>query len=237
MSALAVTCFIAKMRNRASERAMRQVQQKHLTAALFVVFYIYSSVSFTIFRTFACETLDDNVSYLRADYSLTCSTVRHSMFEAYAMFMVCVYPVGIPLIFSMWLGTNRKDLRRSDREGLAHLKPLKDLWIAYTPSRYYYEVIEYGRRIVLTGIAVFILPQSAPQIAVVLFLAVVFLLISESLSPFQEGLDMGVYRWGNGVVFASMYVALLLKVDVSEENSSTFSAFVVSLIAANVSWW
>ncbi|CAM9146371.1 unnamed protein product [Hapterophycus canaliculatus] len=123
---------------------------------------------------------------------------------------------------------------KAERKGMAHLEPLSDLWGAYKPSRYYYEVVECGRRIILTGVAVFVLPDSAAQIAVVLLLAVVFLFVSESLSPFEKRIDMGLYRWGNGVILASMYVALLLKVDISKEGNGTLSAFVGVLVAANI---
>lgn len=45
---------------------------------------------------------------------------------------------------------------------------------------------------------------------------------------------MWLYRWGNGIILASMYVALLLKVDLAEEDSRSSSAITVLLIAANV---
>lgn len=226
------TYTIARKRNRNSDFAMRAVQHKHLSAALFMAFFIYASVSFTIFQTFVCDTLDDGRTYLRSDYSLTCTTKTYSTYRAYAIIMVCVYPVGIPAAFTWWLARNRQNLKRPNRETLENLEPLKDLWAAYKPSRYYYEVIECGRRITLTGIAVFVLPNSAAQIAFVLFLAVVFVFISESLSPFEKQVNMGLYRWGNGVILASMYVALLLKFDVSNEDS--MYAFSVLLIAAHV---
>ncbi|CAN0486022.1 unnamed protein product, partial [Laminaria digitata] len=41
---------------------------------LFIVFFVYSSVSFTIFRTFVCDDLDDGTSPLRADCSLVCTS-------------------------------------------------------------------------------------------------------------------------------------------------------------------
>ncbi|CAB1102169.1 unnamed protein product [Ectocarpus sp. CCAP 1310/34] len=234
LALLALTFVVGRKRNIDSEAAVRAVKNKHLSAALFVMFFIYSSVSFTVFQTFVCDTLDDGVSYLRADYSLTCDTPRYGAFRGYAAVMVCVYPIGIPATFAWLLGSNRQDLQKADRDRLANLQPLGDLWEAYKPSRYYYEIIEYVRRIVLTGVAVFVLPGSSAQMAVVLLLAVVFLFISESLSPFTKKIDMALYRWGNGVVLASIYVALLLKVNVSEEGSETLSAFVVVLILANV---
>ena len=231
---LVVTYVIAKIRNRASELAVRRVQHKHLSAALFVAFFVYSSVSYTVFQTFVCDRMDDGEEYLRAAYDLTCTTDRHKKFRLYAKFMVCIYPVGIPAVFTFWLARNRKDLVKPGRDDMLHLQPASDIWAAYKPSRYYYEVVECARRITLTGIAVFVLPNSPAQIAVVLLLAVVFLFVSESMSPFEKGVDMGLYRWGNGIILASMYVALLLKVDVSNEESGTLSAFAGVLIAANV---
>lgn len=126
------------------------------------------------------------------------------------------------------------ELKRQDRERIPALKPFQGIWFAYKPSRYFYELVEFGRRITLTGVAVFVVPGSSAQIAIVLLLAVVFLFISESLSPFRKRIDMGLYRWGNGIILGSMYVALLLKFDVSEEENDTLSAFGNVLIAANV---
>lgn len=228
-------CYaVAKRRNANSWDALRVVKNKHLSAALFVVFLVYSSVAFTVFQTFVCDTLDNGISYLRADYSLTCSGAVYTSFKLYAISMVCVYPVGIPLFVAWWLSKHQKDLRRPDRETRVHLEPFSDVWAAYKPSRFFFEVVEFSRRLTLTGIAVFVLPGSTAQIAIVLLLAVVFLFISESLSPFKEKIDMGLYRWGNGIVLGSMYVALLVKVDVSKEDTGTLSAFAAVLIAANV---
>ena len=67
------------------------------------------------------------------------------------------------------------------------------------------------------------------------FFAVVFVFISEALSLFQKSVDTMLYRWGNGVIVASMYVAFLTKVDVGEEKKQhallTYSGV---LIFANV---
>lgn len=234
LAILGFTYFVALKRNSGSEMATPVVAHKHMSTALFVVFFIYSSVSFNIFQTFVCDTLDDGVSYLRADYSLTCETSTHSVYKGYAIGMIFVYPVGIPAVLLWWILRNRHDLAVEERDTLMHLQPLHGLWAAYKPSRYYYEIVECVRRVMMTGIAVFVLPGTSAQIAFVLLVAVVFVFVSESLGPFESRVDMGLYRWGNGVIFASMYAALLLKVDVSEEGQDTVSAFVGVLIAANL---
>ena len=90
-------------------------------------------------------------------------------------------------------------------------------------------------RISLTAIAAFVRPNSAAQLSFAFFFAVVFVFISEALSLFQKSVDTMLYRWGNGVIVASMYVAFLTKVDVGEEKKQhallTYSGV---LIFANV---
>ncbi|CAM9642939.1 unnamed protein product, partial [Laminaria digitata] len=235
LSVLFGTLFVARRRrNTTDETAEPLLQSKRASAGLFIVFFVYSSVSFTIFQTFVCDDLDDGTSYLRADYSLVCSSDKHAAYLTYASIMVCVYPVGIPAFFAWWLGRNRRDLEKPAREDMVHLESFSGLWAAYRPSCYYYEVVECFRRIALTGAAVFVLPNSAEQIAVIFLLAVVFTFISESLSPFEGKADMWLYRWGSVIILGSMYVALLLKVELADEESHASSVMTALLIAGNV---
>lgn len=210
------------------------VRQKHQQAALFVLFLVYSSVSYTVFQTFVCDELDNGVSYLRADYNLTCSTPQYDVYKAYAMVMIFIYPVGVPAIYMLLLARNRQDLINPQRAKKAHLVPLRGIWAAYKPSRYFYEVVECGRRIALTGMAAFVYPNSTAQIAIVLLIAFFFAFLSESLDPFVGKTDMNLYRWGNGVIVASLYAAFLLKVDVGEDTEEALAAYSGALIAANV---
>ena len=213
---------------------MREVQRKHQTVVLYVSFFIYSPVSNKIFQTFGCDELDDGDTYLRADYSLSCKTSRHSWHNTYALIMVLVYPVGIAAAFTWLLVSRHFDLVKSDRQAMVHLKPIGAIWAAYKPCRYYYEVVECTRRIALTAIAAFIPPNGIANVGAALLCAVAFVFISEVLSPFKRGLDMGLYRWGNGVVVGSMYVAFLMKVDVGYDSEEALLTFSGVLILANV---
>lgn len=228
------TLSIVRRRSTSTEAAAPILQSKRASTGLFILFFVYSSVSYTVFQTFVCDDLDDGMSFLRADYSIVCSTARHAAYRAYASVMVFVYPVGIPVFYGWWLTRNQRDLKKPDREQMTHLSSFRGLWAAYTPSCYYYEVVECCRRIVLTGAAVFVLPNSVEQIAIIFLLAVVFTFISESLSPFETKADMWLYRWGNAIILASMYVALILKADLTDVGSNTSSVMTVLLIAANI---
>lgn len=235
LCALRVTYGIARVRHaNASSTVQLTFRRKHLSLAIFVLFFVYASVSRDIFLVFSCETLDNGVSYLRADYGLTCSSSRHAAFRAYAGLMVVVYPLGIPAVFGWWLRRNRRALLSPARLENPHLEPAKALWDSYKGHRWYFIVIEYGRRIALTGLGVFIYPNSAAQVAILLLLAFGFSMLSEVLDPFETSIETWLYRSGSCVIFASMYAALLLKVDVSNENSQSQDAFSAVLILSHV---
>lgn len=79
----------------------------------------------------------------------------------------------------------------------------------------------------------FIYPESSAQVAVVLLLAAVFMVVSEILAPFERPVDMWLYRMGHYVVFASMFLALLLRVDVSNEREQSQEVFSGVIIIAH----
>ena len=93
--------------------------------------------------------------------------------------------------------------------------------------------MECFRRFALTGLAVFIYPESSAQVAVVLLLAAVFMVASEIIAPFERLADMWLYRIGHYVVFASMFLALLLRVDVSNEREQSQEVFSGVIIIAH----
>ncbi|CAN0334571.1 unnamed protein product [Laminaria digitata] len=102
LAALGVTYSISWWRNRGSvlgRSCLVTVYNKHVTVLLWLTILVYSSVSSTIFQTFACDDLGEaGDGCLRADYSITCGTARHHKFQIYATAMMLIYPLGIPLL-------------------------------------------------------------------------------------------------------------------------------------------
>lgn len=62
------------------------------------------------------------------------------------------------------------------------------------PELYYYEVVECGRRILLTGVLTFISPQSSAQAAMACIFAFASLLGFELLRPHLDPVDSRLYR-------------------------------------------
>ncbi|CAM9153429.1 unnamed protein product, partial [Laminaria digitata] len=168
---LAIAYRIAKDNYFGCPEKLETVRRKHMSAALGVVFLVYSSVSSVIFQTFSCEEIGGGWA-LKADYSIPCNDKRHTMYRVYAGVMAAVYPIGVPALLCGWLVRNRKYLTTSERKTVAHLQSFRGIWGAYKPTRYYYEVVEFGRRLALSMATVFLVHDSVNQIAIVLSIAV-----------------------------------------------------------------
>ncbi|CAM9586557.1 unnamed protein product, partial [Laminaria digitata] len=148
--------------------------------------------------------------------------------------MLALYTVGIPLYYATLLIRNRDVLTDEvGREANVRVKSTTDLWNPYKPDLFYYEVIECCRRIRLAGVVVFIYPNTAAQIAATLLLVVLFIFVSEALAPYSCRQDAWVNRTGNVIILLNMYVALLPKLDMSNEEASSQRIFSNILVSAH----
>jgi hypothetical protein len=260
-AALAVTYTIVRHRNKVqavdahlSQRAvvrartvrLEKALTKHHVVFLAMTFLIYSTVSTTVFQTFACDTIDDSAttktSYLRADYSIQCAKSKHTLYRVYAAFMVIIYPLGIPALYA-WLlwskrhklcSINKSSVRGLNRHDENELRSTRFLWKSYTPNMYYWEVVECMRRLLLTGAIVFIAPGTAAQAAIACVLAVVSLAIALYFQPHVDPRDGQIYTGGAMIIFLSMFLSLLMKTDVSTETNSSQAAFALVLVVLNI---
>ena len=235
VSLLGITYNTTVARHRCSETALQNIRDKHVSMVLLITFLVYSNVSSIVFQMFDCEVLDDDKNYLRADYRIECNSTKHKALQLYAGFMVLLYPVGIPVLYATLLYRVKNVLSKASiRDVSPKVKSTSDLWKPYKPSRFYYEVIECFRRILLTGAVVFIYPNSLAQIAVTLGVAFAFSMLSEALAPYDVGWDSWISRTGHVIVFMSMYVALIMKAEVSSEHTGSQRLLASVLVAAHV---
>lgn len=129
--------------------------------------------------------------------------------------------------------TSHTPALRTGREFPSEMKtlaPFADLWQPYKPSCYFWEIVEFSRRALLTGVGVFIFPNSAAQIAVVLLVAGAFAVVFEVLDPYREHAATWLYRTGYVIVILTMYLALLLRVNLSDEDATGVEVFGILLI-------
>lgn len=231
---LGVTYTVAKSRHRWSDAAIRTVRYKHASAALLLAFLVYSSVSSTIFQMFSCECLEDGHVYLRADYRIKCDSPKHMALQLYAAAMIIIYPIGIVALYAILLLRNRKALQnKKGRANNLSIRSISELWKPYKPSRYYYEVIECVRRVLLSGVTVLIYPGQRANIRMIMVIAFGFFGIAEGLAPYESTWNAWISRSGHVIIFMSLYVALLLEGEAPETDSRKYLVFEVILVFAH----
>jgi len=81
----------------------------------FIGFIVYPSVSTAIFMFFMEETFDgpgeDGLTVMRYDRSIETASSLYTAFVPYALVMLVVYPIGLPLQYALLLFRNRDELR------------------------------------------------------------------------------------------------------------------------------
>lgn len=208
-----------------------------MLVVLLLTFFVHSSVSSTLFRTFACETLEDGKNVPARGLPHRVRLLKADGLPGDADIMMLVYKVGILAPYSFLLNKDREFLYK--RGTCQEPTPSRatstcDLWKPYKPCVFYYGVIECERRVLLADVVVFVYPNSGAQIAITLVIAFTFVLISEGLATYGSRWDTWISGTVHAAVVVSVYAALLLKVDVSDERSSNQRLFEVDLVAVHV---
>ena len=81
----------------------------------FLLFLLYPGSSVKIFNAFLCVSFsgegEDGESFLRVDFSIDCnSTMYKGFMQPYAVAMLFIYPIGVPLYYGLTLFRNHEDL-------------------------------------------------------------------------------------------------------------------------------
>lgn len=211
-----------------------RIYQKHATFLYLISFLVYSTVSSKIFQTFGCDDIEyGKASFLRVDHSIECYTTDHKLYMAYAGVMCLVYPFGIPFCYAVILYRARKGLKSEVESVRTNATPLTALSAPYRPEVYYYEVVECFRRVTLSGLVVFISPKSAGQVMTSFLLSLFFFAVFMVLDPYANVLDTWMARIGHAIVMMSMFVALVVKVDVEGDDKFSQDVFAGALVVAN----
>jgi hypothetical protein len=131
------------------------------TATLVIFFMltmVYPSVSTVAFRTFNCRSVD-GVSYLREDYSKECDSDSHAQAELFASVSIVLVSVGLIVVYAALLWPHRAVLRTGativKRADTKRLTELSFLYSDFRGPMYYWEVVDSMRKLLLTGVVVF----------------------------------------------------------------------------------
>ena len=116
-----------------------------LPIVLRLLFLAYPLVAQVAFQAFACEQFGPGNAYLRADYTIRCSSHEHMSVKIVAVLGIGLYPVGIPLCFALLLFRARHAIQGAQPTPLS--KALAFLHSDYQPRFFAWELVEVLRRL------------------------------------------------------------------------------------------
>jgi hypothetical protein len=137
-------CFFALLKcvdkrdqsdSNAGRRARHKYRQDYWRIILFTLFLLYPGMSSKVMSIFVCEDVN-GVSYLTADFTLICGDATYNRFMGFAIPMVLIYPIGVPVFFFALLWTNRRILDTPDV-----MERLGFLYKAYDKTVWWFELV------------------------------------------------------------------------------------------------
>jgi len=232
-----VTYLVSKcLIYRGSESTGRAIWEAALEFFLGLAFFTFSSVSTRIFDTFNCASYsDDETKYLVVDESINCDLPLHTTYKIYAGFMMAFYPIGIPILFGYLLVKNKDAIKSmEERKENMEISKLSFLWSMYEPHVWWFEIFECVRRLMMTGMLIFVSPGSASQIVLALILATGSIVAFVHWRPYEYEEDDDLAIACQISIFFTIFGALLIRVEIDKTDEYNQELFGQLLIAVNL---
>ena len=168
---------------------------------LLVTFLVSPDISSLAFRSFRCECFgeemtDERMSWLRADYSVLCTTngcpgdplaqwtpewveARRSGWA-----VLCVYALGVPCVYALLLFSERRTIMDEDHTPLADA--LAFLHEDYKPSCYGWDLAVFVHKLTTVGFSSLIMPGTMSQLVVAMLIMLTFQLLIILKRPYRS---------------------------------------------------
>ena len=222
----------AKVCDRASAvRAAASGGLRVLPTVLVALFALVPGVCARIFQSFACDAFgyDDAASgaagqrwFLHADYSVQCvgggytagegdvDTEEYNQIKTLAYNLIVLWPVGVPLLFGALLFRIRRAIASDQQCRLA--KAISFLHADYRRGCFWWELLELGRKLTLTGFLLLIPEDLAMlRLVIALLISVGYLVLLQAADPFKQLSTSFLALIANTTLVCSLVMALLLK--------------------------
>lgn len=222
-------------------RKAENIADRCIRMALTAIFLTFPFVSQTTFQGFSCLQLDRDERWLDIDLQIDCDSDGHAVFYYFGVIGVLLYPVGIP-VATMWvLVKNRASIKmdgpmrtryeflvtdyKRKCEGCRLLCPSRVFTAtaqltcsSFCCADYFWDTLEMARKVVMTGMLMFVNKGSLVQVVVAIVISVIVLMAVAFLQPYAS-LSANLFKLGaEAALVFTLIVVVLLKIDLSREG-------------------
>lgn len=178
----------------ANLHSFRNTMLTIVTLILFVTYTSTCNVTFALYgptceQFYLDEFADFNISLLRSDYSISCSTSMHRNFQV-AAYVASLYVIAFPATMFILLLKYAKRGHHHDISNEEHNQTyptwLRFLNENYNENFWFWEIVELVRKVSQTFVVILFGWNSYLSITITLTLAVVFITLHCSFSPMKD---------------------------------------------------
>jgi len=228
---------------------------------LIFTFLLYPKVSHWLFSYFICRQLGPSAKddYLEADYSISCGSSSYTLTQIPVIVLIVLIPVGIPSsLYMVMMWSRARSARLFEQLPAADVSEiltadarfavfahgrmlrqggLRSLVKFYRPECFYFELIDWTRKVVLTGLLLFANRGTLGQTFFGVFLTIGFLSLTIWLRPYAATRNNVLHFLTQAGETILMLVSLALRaggpgaVDKLAENTNPFDKLMVGVIA------
>ena len=138
----------------------QRIREQFMSDILLVLFLLHAPLSQRGFYFFDCKDVGGRW-YLQADFTIRCYYEKHQVFVPLAMFFLIFFSFMFPLYVLILLCRHRTKLHTPEiRHKFGHL------YASFTVGAEYWEIHEVFRKMILTGLLVFVPGNSRAAIAI-----------------------------------------------------------------------
>jgi hypothetical protein len=138
----------------------QRIREHFLSDMLLVLFLLHAPLSQRGFYFFACSPVG-NKQFLSADYTIECFQDKHKLYEPVAILFLGIFSFLFPLLVLLKLCQHHRNLRTPE---IRH--KFGFLYASFNRGGEYWELHEVFRKMILTGLLVFIPGSSRPAVAI-----------------------------------------------------------------------
>jgi biopolymer transport protein ExbB/TolQ len=129
----------------------RKVTSHALNTGVQILLLLYTPVTRKLFQFFNCHTITNDLIFLREDYSVECYKNDWNVASFYVILYTIIFAFGFPATITFYLYWYRKDLRRPNIQARVGF-----LYDSYAAGSEFWEIHEIFRKVILTGIIIYI---------------------------------------------------------------------------------
>jgi hypothetical protein len=125
------------------------LKSEALDQIFLLVFVMYPGLTNKVFQGFMCRDIGNNISVLDADYQLQCFTIAWNITASVCNALILLWPIGIPTLLFFKMYKARELIKKGDEDTL---KTWDFALGDYDADHWYWECVELGRKMIMTGV-------------------------------------------------------------------------------------